>query len=542
MESFPGSEQIRELAEELKLDILSAMSPEDVRMVQSGLMLYRQGLVSQLRYDGGEFIATVQDVTPAKVRLDPAFLGMSECSCPSVGLCRHQLAVFFAAYSKVGSVGDWMSEWREPAREKKSAAVWGLQTAKDLMKAGRLPQPDYDRWLQLFEASFDSLVGGKKHSNPYVIQELFGIYQRRVAASAPVEQEWRMVYELVAAVVSFRKLAVLSEELGFGEEAVRRSYLHCFHNLLDDADDLARRISVQTLPFAFDVFIERLKVEVFAALTCCSGFVPERAHLHRVLWTEVFRKKEWRQEEALRIGAVLKALDESEEPLPFEVTMIHLYFLLENDELALKLAGRVEDESFVTYMVFWIGFFTAAKAWRRVGPVIELFLGRLKGYLGALGSYHSRSAFVRTALRAISKYCTENGRFDLFERALLAGLPYSYGEYEFLLFERGDYARWAELQAFVGMEYSDLPKERVKLVEKERPELLLGLLHQTAQKEIDLKNRASYRMAVRHLKKLRTLYKKLRRVDDWEYFLDGLMERTKRLRAFHEECQRSKLI
>jgi hypothetical protein len=541
MESFPGSEKVQELADEL-MDLLIANSSEDARMVQSGMMLFRQGLVSQLRYEDGEFCATVQDVTPAKVRLDPEFLGLSECSCPGGELCRHQLAVFFAVYSKVGSVSDWLAEWREPARETRSAAMTGLQMAKDLMKAGRLPQPDYDKWLGLFESSFDTLVGGKKYSNPYVIPELFGIYQRRVKASAPVEQEWRQLYELVGAVVSFRKLAVLSEELRFAEEVVRRSYGHCFHNLLDDVEDLSRRISAQALPFAFDVFIERLKDELFAALTCCKGFVLERVFMHRVLWSEVFRRKEWRQEEALRIGAELKALDDEASPLALEVTMIHLYFLLENDELALKLAGRVEDEDLVPYMVYWIESFTAAKAWRRVGPVIELFLGKLKGYLERLVSYQSRSAFVRTAMRAISGYCTETGRFELFERALLSGLPYSYADYEYLLFERGDYVRWAELQAYVGIEYVDLPRDRVKVIEKERPDLLLGLLHQLAQKEIDMKNRASYRLAVRHLKKLRTLYKKLKRVDDWEYFLDGLMERTKRLRAFHEECQRSKLI
>jgi uncharacterized Zn finger protein len=70
----------------------------------------------------------------------------------------------------------------------------------------------------------------------------------------------------------------------------------------------------------------------------------------------------------------------------------------------------------------------------------------------------------------------------------------------------------------------------------------LGMLHQSALNEINQKNRSSYKAAVRHLKKLRTLYKKTKRVDDWQYFLDSLMEKTKRLRAFHEECKRSKLI
>jgi hypothetical protein len=145
-------------------------------------------------------------------------------------------------------------------------------------------------------------------------------------------------------------------------------------------------------------------------------------------------------------------------------------------------------------------------------------------------------------VKSISPYCLEVGRFELYEKMLTQTLPYSFYEYEQLLFQRGQYDRWGELYSFVGIPFSDLPKDRVKLVEKEQPEVLLGLLHQTVQHEIDLKNRSSYKAAVRHLKKLRTLYKKTKRVDEWQFFLDMLLEKTKRLRAFHEECKRSKLI
>ncbi|WML46599.1 hypothetical protein RCG23_13130 [Neobacillus sp. PS3-34] len=96
--------------------------------------------------------------------------------------------------------------------------------------------------------------------------------------------------------------------------------------------------------------------------------------------------------------------------------------------------------------------------------------------------------------------------------------------------------------AFIGIEYDQLPKDRLKLLEKEKPEVLMSLLHQLAQQQIELKNRQSYKIAVRQLKKLRTIYKKQKRLDDWQFFFDTLLERTKRLRAFQEECRRSKLI
>ncbi|MEH7106473.1 SWIM zinc finger family protein [Bacillus sp. JJ1764] len=522
-------------------DLISAGSSEDVRLVQKGLMLYRQGMVSQLRMSNGEITATVQDVAPVKVSLDPESWLLSECSCPADYICRHKMAVFFAAYSRVASVSDWVTVWREPIREKKSIASWGLQAAKDLVRANGNMKPDYSLWIQTFESSFDTLVASKKYTNPYIVPELFEIYRKRVAASAPIEQEWRLLYELVEAIVSFRKLAVFVDEMGYNEDVVRRAYSHLFHGMLEDIRDLLIKIGTRALPFDFDVFIERLKDDAFELLTCTAGFELERVYVYRLLWNDLFRQKAWRVEEVLKIGDRLKELQDWENPIPLQVTSAHLYFLLGNDDLALKLINQAE-EAIVPYLVYWFDYFSDLKAWKRLEPVLDLFLQKVKAYLSRLDSYQSSSAFVRSALRPIGQFCSETHRDDLYERALLAMLPYSFVEYEYVLFERKLYDRWAELLAFVGFEFYDLPKERVKLVEKEQPDVLLGMLHQTAQREIDQKNRSSYRVAVRHLKKLRTLYKKLRRVDDWEYFITELLERTKRLRAFQEECQRSKLI
>lgn len=539
MESTPTN--IQSLSDELK-ELLNSNAVEDAKLVQSGLMLYRQGLVTQVHMGNEVVTAIVQDVTPCKVRLDLTFLGLSECSCPNEGLCRHQMAVFFSAFSRVGSVATWVDEWREPAREKKAFTTWGMQTAKDLIKGNGVLKPDYSRWVHSFEVSFDTLLQTKKYTSPFIVTELFGIYERRIHASAPVEQEWKLLYELVGIVVSFRKLAVLSEQAGHSEDVVKRAYLHLFHNMLDDAEDLVAKIGIQTLPFDFDAFILQLKDDAFELLTAASSLEYERIYLYRLLWAQLFKKKAWREEEAGKIRPRLKELQDWENQAPLMIAGIHLNLLLHHDEQALGLIGRFADKEIAPYMIYWIDFLTQQKEWKRVGPLIELFLQKLKAYLEDLGAYQSCSTFTKKSVKAIAPYCVETGRTDLFERALLQTLPYSFADYEYLLFERGQFERWGELQAFAGFNFYDLPKDRVKLVEKEKPEVLLGMLHQTVQSEIDQKNRQSYKMAVRHLKKLRTLYKKMKRVDDWQYFIDTLLERNKRLRAFHEECLRAKLV
>ena len=121
--------------------------------------------------------------------------------------------IFFCIFT-VGSVAEWVAEWREPMKEKNDIASWGLQTAKDLIKANGVMKPDYRRWVESFEVSFDTILNSKKYSSPFIIAELFNIYERRIKASAPVEQEWRLLYEMVGIVVSFKKLAVLTENAG----------------------------------------------------------------------------------------------------------------------------------------------------------------------------------------------------------------------------------------------------------------------------------------------------------------------------------------
>ncbi|MGX6445604.1 SWIM zinc finger family protein [Neobacillus sp. K501] len=541
MESTTANDNILEFAGEIG-ELLNAQSAEDAKLVQKGLMLYRQGMVTHLHIDEKKITATVQDVTPCKVELDLIFQPLSECSCPGDFPCRHQMAVFFAAYAKVGSVGDWVTEWREPMKEVSALTQLGLQRAKDLVKANGVLKPDYDRWVESFEVSFDTILNAKKYSSPFIIPELYGIYERRIKASAPVEKEWRLLYELVGIIVSFRKLAVLTENSEFAEDLVKRSYLHLFHNLIEDADEVVLKIGVQSLPFDFDAFIFKLKDAVFELLTVCSNLEYERIYLYRLLWTNLFKKKEWREAELENIRLGLKDLKEWENDHPLSVAEIHLCLLLHEDETVAKLLSKMNGQGIAPYMLHWIELLSQQKAWKRVGPVIDLFLQKIKAYLDAVQAYHTCAGFVRTALKAISPYCSENGRLDVYERALLVCLPYSYTEYEYMLFDQKMYDKWGELQAFMGWNFYDLPKDRVKIIEKEKPEILLGMLHQSALHEINQKNRSSYKTAVRHLKKLRTLYKKLKRVDDWQYFLDSLMEKTKRLRAFHEECRRSKLV
>lgn len=509
--------------------------PENVNVVQKGLHLYRQGAVSSVKLDRGQAQAGVQDVAPVKVTLDLDLPPMSECTCPGEGICRHMMAAFFQFLSYERSVAEWVETWRRPLKEKQAAKMWGIERAKDLLKNAGLLKPDYTQWVQTFRESFDLIMRGQGNPKPYVIPDLFETYSRRLKAGAPLKQEWKNLYFLVAAVVSFNKLLELSHDLGHDEETVNKQYRDLFQIAINDIMKLSDSIAVQALPFDFDQFIEQLKDETNALLASDYMIEYDRVHLYCLLWTRLFKKKNWREEQLIQH---LKDYDRS---LPMTVAIIHLHMLLKNDDEAITLI-KSYGEQITPYFFYWMDLLTENKEWLRTEPYLIEFITRIRGFLADEGDYYACRDFTRMVLQTVLPFCAETGRTELFEKALYEMLPYSFREYEDFLFEKKDYEKWVELQTYVGLKMESLSKSQLKVLQDEAPELLLPLYHQAVQLHIDVKNREHYQEAVRKLKKLRTLYKKLKRMDEWEEYLDLLMVRTKRLRAFHEECKRGKLI
>jgi hypothetical protein len=519
------------LAEELHTR-LQPDSQEDAKLVQKGMLLYRQGLVYQLRFESDQVYATVQDVTPVKVRLDLTFFDTSDCGCPNFGICRHRLAVFFAAYSKMASVSEWIEQWREPVKTKTTAATMGIQRAKDLLKTSGKLEQNYSSWIGAFTESFQTILTPNKIPNPYVLNELFQVYRRRLRASAPLEAEWKLLYELIATVFSFQKIIQLTQELEHPD--AKRYFSPLLEELIEDAEELIQKLGIQTMPFAFDEFLSNLRKDSSILLDeRITSFTGERLMLYRLLWTHLFKKKNWREEELENIAG--------SSDYKLVIAEIHQYFLLNRDLEALEKIKQL-GPTFMPFIHYWIEILTARREWSRLKPYIEQFVDFTKIHLKEIRTDQQSRHFSRAVIQTILPYCKELNQNDLYERALNNLLPFSYAAYDAFLFETGDYLRWCELQAFIGVDLAWIGKDRISVVAASSPETLVILYHQSIQQQIDLKNRQSYREAVRQLKKLRTLYKKLKRLPEWEEFFELLVDKTKRLRAFQEECQRGKLI
>lgn len=523
-------------AEGLK-SLLKPELEEDARVVQKGLLLYRQGLVTNVRVEEERTTAVVQDVTPVGVELDLTFPQISSCTCPTEGFCRHQMAVFFQIYSQVDSLTDWVEDWRTPIQEKKIAQTLGLKKAKDLIKTQGAMKPDYDTWTKNFKESFDTIMGNGAYIRPYLVTELFTVYSRKIKAAAPLEHEWKNLYYLIASLHSLHHLLQLPEDLEHSYEEVDRYYVDLFFSLTEEIEDHIEKININAMPFAFDEFIEKLKDDTFFLLNDDLGLQQDRILLYTSLWTELFKKQSWREGEYEK----LKQQWQKEPTFAPQTALIHQSILLGNDDKALDML-RILEAHAAPYMPIWFKHWTERNEWKRMGPFVEHFAVILNDYLHSIRDSYRRMDITKWAIRSVTPYIEKNNKYDLYERLLIQSLPYSYWAYEDYLFTGGLYEKWADLQIYIGYNIDSIPSERIRYLQKEEPHVLLPIYHQSVQKHIAMKNRGNYREAVKELKKLRTLYKKLKRQNDWEQFLQLLLEKTKRLRAFQQECERGKLI
>lgn len=518
--------------------MLKAEVEEDARLVQKGLMLYRQGTVHHLKYMVKSIWATVQDVTPVRVYINVTEPQESSCTCPADSFCRHRLAAFFQAYSDVASVGDWVEAWRKPAKESLNAEKWGLQKAKDLVKKDTRSGHDYDQWIASFTESFEEIMKGQGEPKPYVVPGLFRTYVRRVEVSAPLEAVWKNLYMIAGAVYSFNLLSGLARDLGHDDEVTMdRYYRPLFEDLFNDAEEYIDRLAFNTMPFSFDAFLEKIKDESTGLTIPDSASGYERIDLYRLLWEKLFKNAGWRDDERAR----LEAFGDGKRDISEEIALIHQLILAKQDLEAMKRFSGLSVGS-LPFMFYWLDGFRAAREWNRMAPFIEYLVQQLRNYLKHLGEYYTCKKFTRYALKLVGAYTREIGRGELYDRALAQSMPYSFYEYEDSLFEKRQYEQWSELYSYFGFEYNSISNERIKILQKEAPEVLIPLYHQMVGDLVEMKNRSSYKQAARLLKKLRTVYKKLKRIPEWEAFFDKLLIRTKRLRAFHEECTRSKLI
>lgn len=131
---------------------------------------------------------------------------------------------------------------------------------------------------------------------------------------------------------------------------------------------------------------------------------------------------------------------------------------------------------------------------------------------------------------------------DVMWKSLKSMLPLAADIYSEKLLAHEQWQAWMDYQLTQNKGPADFRVKMLQPLEKHAPETLLPFYHQAVERYVREKNRQSYKAAVKLLKRLAKLYKKLKREERWEQYLELFTTRHSRLRALQEELRKGNLM
>jgi hypothetical protein len=530
-----GKEDILQTADTI-IEKLDPQAEEDRIRMAAGLQLYREGRVYNVSFNEDVLEGTVEDEGRIHtVQIPFRNIPESHCDCFQPGYCEHMAAVLFYAAASFGLVGDIMKRFKEKGKPKD--IIPQLKTAKQLLQDSSYEEMNYESWIRYFEKEYERFAKEQaryQFRQSYFLLNIFEELYMKLVRKAPHLAVLRELFELNAALFCFQKLLQASEE--FEEKKVYSYYkpVAIAHRFIDKAEIIIDKLTSVAFPMAFDELLQKTSITVHKLLFAHSLNLQERYFLYRHIWSELLNRPLWIQDEERRIEDELQ-------PLSKHLAAAHMAFLKKQDADAMEHLDTQSDMLVGMYF-YWVDELCASMQWDRVREWLSFSYKKLKRYLDVSEGPFLKRDIVRLYLSSYSYFAHHTNEQAGYEMVIQELLPYSFFEYNQYLLTKKQYRTWTELQLFMGFETLEGLKEAVKEVEKEDREAVLPLYHRAVMQAIHMKNRQSYRLAVRYLKKLRTHYKKLKRAEEWERFIITLSSSFPRLRAFQEELRKGKLI
>ncbi|RJX40413.1 hypothetical protein D3P09_11150 [Paenibacillus pinisoli] len=217
------------------------------------------------------------------------------------------------------------------------------------------------------------------------------------------------------------------------------------------------------------------------------------------------------------------------------VALAWMRFWLGEDEEAWELLDAAGRHGLEPRQVFRFlrlleenGEWTRLEAW--LSQCANEQVGRSPGSLDAYGRYWD--AVVKQLPEAEERMWS----------AIASLPPYCNSLYVENLMRYGRFRQWIDYQLSLGSDPLGFRAKDLQPIEKEAPESLLPFYHHGVENYVLSKNRDGYKRAVKLLKRLAKLYKKLKREQRWEAYIETFASRNSRLRALQEELRKGGLI
>jgi len=535
--------QVDELAQEVE----AALKPITI---ERGLDYYLKRYVYNVVINKTRVQATVEGTYRYLVNIDLANFHLSRCSCPVGMRCKHMAAVFFYLYALYDDPENFFAQLQNTPRTGQRAALaqrkeslsmnkpWPryelppnskfLQGAK-AQGEGSLETGSIEEWDEYLAREFKHLDYGDLRSDRYSL----AVYERFLESVGRRCRSWG---------TPAKNLLTLHGYLFIMEQAEKRATRERDNYfLINNLKLVTRQFTPGLLETGFSLndpearknyapYYSAARVKLRQLLPGEDTSLFDWLNIYRLLWSYAFRELSWIKEESGYLDQLLKG-QRSAGQYNTAMARAFLAFMLNDDRTAWRVMARIQVK--VNDLIPYLQFFERHEKLDRLGEWLRWLSPRVNP-----ASISEVEAMGRFWLKAAG-----NGRgWEEPLNALKSWLPKSSQIYAHSLIRAERYRTWVDFHIFRQTPYDYINREELKRVEAADPALLLPLYHHWAARLIEAKNRPAYKAAVKVLKKLRTCYRKLKRIEEWNRFICHLTGNYSRLRALQEELSKGKLL
>lgn len=517
-----------------RIDFLAAGAERRMKLavLERGWEYYHRGLVDNVTLVQGFILQSdVRGKETVRVSLDLEQFERSECTCAFEGYCKHMAALIFCAYSAHGRPELLLMQLKQAIMTRRKAKA-GLKPEKaaDTAAATLLPELPPKEWSRFFEQRFH----GYSLSNQHSVEQFHQAVWDTLGGTA---QDWpgplQPLYRLHLTLYVLHKIeqfhtenqsSYLSYYIENGCKIVAGSCWEKLRELAEEAE--AFKETASRYPKHWKETLDTLS----AAVTHHRAGPVQWPDVYRFLWWRIIYNaspdkgeaaaKELRRLEQL---AAQQTVPRAKDGILLAISLFDI--LEQRDQDAMKRLMELNTKNFADFYVLLErlseeGDWNRVLVWLRwLMPVLakakqEEFNAGCSYWVEAVKHQHSDEEWIRV---------------------MLSLLPRSYYYYTDYLMQTERFRQWVDLQLATGVTPANLYTAELRTVEAHDPGLLLPLFHQSVERAVAEKNRDSYKLAIRHLKKLNSLYQQLGKTDLWNDYLSRLHVKYARLRAFKEE-------
>ncbi|MBP1991156.1 SWIM zinc finger family protein [Paenibacillus eucommiae] len=529
----------------LDMNVLSTQMQTrfDTKVLYRGWNCYIEGLVDEIRVEERTVLKSIVWENGANsVHIDLKRFSTSSCTCARGPYCRHLAAVLFEACEMLGENPEpllnptHLTALSDDLEFSPNSGLTGLDIYKKLIKKSFDKPKDTgtaEQWHSYFEDQYKQLF---RRGTDWGT-----LYSEVMNKLGLIAESWPPLIRGIYLV--HLQLFMMKQADAHYRESMRTYYYYDYsffkpvsQNCMEQLDQVVSEIdpvnAQREFPQQLKAVADFLAAQVFPEPRTTA---IDWNSAYRLLWWNLLNLEEWKHSEQVRLQAFLDDTADVEQVRREAVIMaiVHFDIMAGQDQMALERIDRDIMNPDLTGLFAYLQIFKNLGQWDRLALWLKWLLPNMK-----FKSYGLHSEYFKFW----KMLCANKDMQAEYAQSIIYLLPGSYSYYADHLIENESYKEWVDLCLLLELSPNEVNPAELKIVEVNDRKYLLPLYHRAVERYIQEKNRNSYKMAVRLLKKLAVAYKKLKEPVRWSLYITELSKQHSRLRAFQEELRKGKLI